>query len=155
MRLFIAIDLPADIKEYLKSIPVPGRIVKDYHLTLKFLGEAQSEPVITALSKIKFEEFRITLSEMGVFPNEKRPRVVWVGVEPKDDVLKLHKEIENVLGKDKKFHPHITLSRVKERVKLNEIEQKDITVSTFSLIKSTLTPTGPIYETIKTFKSTS
>jgi len=155
MRLFIAIELDSEIKQYLSSIEVPGRKVNAYHLTLNFLGEADPKPVVEALEKVEFKRFKINLSEMGVFPNEKRPRIVWVGVKPSEPVIDLHNKI--ALHVQDKFHPHITLSRLRrpEHVKFSDIEPLEIDVSSFALIKSTLTPTGPVHEVIKTFKNTS
>ena len=175
MRLFIAIDfneLNYQFIELQKNLPkedVKLTLTKRYHLTLKFLGEVSetdAEKVIEILKKIKFEKFEINLDDIGVFPNENYIRVVWVGVNPKKQVIELQRNIEDSLKefnfkKDFSFHPHITLARVKfvkdkpnfidalKKLKINK--DKIIITKEFKLIKSTLSPEGPIYEDWEVF----
>lgn len=149
MRLFAAINIPS---EYLKTIDVPGRRVRAYHITLKFYGEDEPEKLITELEKVEFAPFFIRLTEIGAFPKLKNARVVWAGVEPWDELLKLQKQISS-----ERFHPHITLSRNRkpvliEQFKLEPIEYK---VDSFELIESKLTPEGPVYRTIRIFAANS
>jgi len=154
MRLFIAI--PVSVKDYLSKIEVPGRKVTDYHLTLKFLGDIDKpEKIIRKLKLIRFSPFELVLGEIGYFPNRRRPKVIWVGVKPQEPVIELHRQIESLLGKDKKFHPHITLSRLKRSADIPEIEieKRKIIVDSLELIKSTLLPSGPVYETLFRFCS--
>ena len=175
MRLFIAIDfneLNYQFIELQKNLPkedVKLTLTKRYHLTLKFLGEVSetdTEKIIECLKKIKLEEFEINLDEIGVFPNENYVRVVWVGVNPKEKIIELQKSIEEALSdfgfkKDFKFHPHITLARVKfikdkpnfiDALKKLKIDKdKKIMAKEFKLIKSTLSPEGPIYEDLEVF----
>jgi len=101
MRLFIAIELPKDVVAELarlqKEIDLFGlRQVKEFHLTLKFLGDvpdSKIERVKEALRTVKFKPFRAELSETGVFPNPSYVRVVWAGVKA-DEILQLQKQIE-------------------------------------------------------------
>ncbi len=173
MRLFIAIEIPEDIKDYLVQIQneighdsAKIRIVnkKQMHLTLKFLGEVQPDKVISikeGLKEISFEPFAFHLDSIGLFPNENYIRIVWVGIKPEDKVLELQKTIDEKLSKlfkkEKDFKPHLTLGRVKyveDKIKFAQnlrkikIESKKIDVNDFKLIKSTLTPEGPVYEPI-------
>jgi len=174
MRLFIAIELPKDVVAELarlqKEIDLFGlRQVKEFHLTLKFLGDvpdSKIERVKEALRTVKFKPFRAELSETGVFPNPSYVRVVWAGVKA-DEILQLQKQIELEFeklgwGRDKDFKPHLTLARVnfvkdKEALskKLSSLKAKRIQfeVSEFKLIQSTLTPNGPAYETQASFKA--
>jgi len=168
MRLFIAIPLSHEVKEYLAEIKLQARIVKDFHLTLKFLGEVpdiKAEKIINALNKVRIEPFKFSLSGIGFFPNERYIRVVWVGVNPKKHIIDFQKKIDEklkLLGyrKEKKFHPHITIARVKhledkekflKNLKEIKIKPIEISVNGFELIKSTLTQKGPIYEIVQTF----
>ena len=173
MRLFIAIELPKEIIEELsrlqKELKQDGlRLVKAFHLTLKFLGEVPDpklEALKEGLSMIKFKSFDAELSEIGVFPDYDHIRVIWAGVKA-DQLYSLQKEIElstERLGflREKDFKPHLTLARVnflkdKEALKnkLNslKINNTKFKVEDFRLIKSTLTPTGPIYEVLGLFK---
>lgn len=176
MRLFIAIEVPEEIYSYFlelqKQIDInSAKIVftRSFHLTLKFLGdvsEDKEDRIIDSLKKIKFEPFSAELGSIGVFPGENYIRVVWIGLEPKNKINELQQKIDNVLTdlfpKEKKFHPHITLGRVKfvkdkkgfiEALKKMNVEKKDFWVNEFKLIKSTLTPEGPVYEVLKQFKT--
>jgi 2'-5' RNA ligase len=174
MRVFIAIDLTEDVKNYLKGIQqqLPEaklRTVKDFHLTLKFIGELTPERVERLkelLGEVKFGKFVVETAGIGVFPSEKYIRVVWIGLEPEEPLLKLQQQIEAVLAKEfrqeKNFKAHLTLARVKfvgdkaEFVrKLKEIkrERKKFVVERFILKKSTLTPEGPIYEDLAIYES--
>jgi RNA 2',3'-cyclic 3'-phosphodiesterase len=174
MRLFIAIELPkevvAELMRLQKEIDMFGlRPVKDFHLTLKFLGDvpdSKIEKVKETLRAIKFRKFTAELSETGVFPNPDYVKVIWAGVKA-ETILQLQKEIELEFekmgwGRDKDFKPHLTLARVnfiKDKnalsKKLRNLQVKEIKfdVGEFKLIKSTLTPTGPEYETQETYKA--
>ena len=88
MRLFIAIDLPADIKEYVKSLqqtlPDGGLSkTRDFHLTLKFLGECDEKKqtrIESALEKIPFAPFEARLGGIGSFGGAS-PRVLWISLD--------------------------------------------------------------------------
>lgn len=173
MRIFIAIEFE-EISDYLKHLQgkVPEAKMtfpKQFHLTLKFLGEVADDKVggiKEKLKAVKFEQFKLKLGKIGVFPNEKFIRVVWVGLEDGGNANKLQQQIENSLEgmfeKDNRFHPHITLARIKfveeekkqefvDAVKKIEVEQKEVEIKSFKLIKSTLTKQGPIYEDLEVF----
>jgi 2'-5' RNA ligase len=173
MRLFIAFDVSEEVKNYLsglqKLLPEDAKLnfVKEFHLTLKFLGDVDDSKVdhIKAmLSNADFTQFTAKTSELGVFPDEKVIRVVWVGLEPKDTINAFQKEIESALidmfSKDNRFHPHLTLARVKsvkdkkdfiEKLKKIPVKELEFSVSSFKLIKSELTPEGPVYEDVVEF----
>jgi len=172
MRTFIAIELPEEVKEYLKELQkeltgIKASFVKDFHLTLKFLGEVSEdkvEKIKEKLSEVKFEPFKVKLGKTGVFPSESYIRVVWIGIEPKEKVIGIQKQVNEAMQgfgfKKDKFKSHLTLARVKfiddkkafvEKLKQLEIKPLEFEVSSFSLMKSTLTPEGPIYEELKKF----
>jgi len=176
MRLFIAFDISDEAKEELlkaqselKKADAKLTLAKEFHLTLKFLGEVEDKKVDEIkdrLSKVRFEQFDAELDGTGVFPTEDYIRVVWVGLEPKDKITTLQQKIEEaLLGmflKDTRFHPHLTLARVKfvkdkkgfiEKLKKIKMEKKAFSLSIFKLIKSTLTPKGPVYEVLEEFKA--
>jgi 2'-5' RNA ligase len=179
MRLFIAIEIPEDIKNYIAEIQEKidsmnnkiGFVKKEQiHLTLKFLGEVQLnnlEEIKNILKKINFVKFSASLSNIGVFPDENYMRVIWIGLEPEQNILELQKQIDESLKKlfkkENNFKAHVTLARVKfinnkeefiEKLKNINIENKKIDINNFKLIKSTLTPKGPIYEALEVFGST-
>ena len=174
MRLFIAIDfneLKGYFTELQKVLPSNARLslTKDFHLTLKFLGEVhpnEDEKIISALKNVKFQKFEMFLESIGIFPTENYIRVVWVGLNPEEKVIELQaqieKQLEKMFRKEKDFKAHITLARVREpedkksfveHVKGIKVESKKIEVKDFRLVKSTLTSQGPVYEDLAVFNS--
>ena len=180
MRLFIAVDLPIELKKILMSLQsklkeyVYGNFVSEEnaHITMKFLGEVDDSKVdkIKSLCKeasSEFKSFKANLQRLGVFPNENYIRVIWVGIyDGKDTLEEIYKKIDAKLAplgfKDKHgFSGHITLARVKN-VKdkenlikfISENKTKDFgsfDVKEIKLMKSTLTRTGSEYEEIGKF----
>lgn len=142
------------------------------HITLSFLGDKTSfelSAITEALRSISFHPFCVTLCGVGVFPNMKNIRVVHVGLSDSEDVKTLHEQIVEALkGRHepdkRKFDPHITLGRVKRRIpeELNLLAAAiaplsasfigHLYVSGFQLKRSTLTPKGPIYDTLEEFR---
>lgn len=173
MRLFIAIDL--DQEDYFKQIQgqIPearATYPKMFHLTLKFLGEIdKKEEIIKALDKIKFKPFRLKTTKIGIFPSEDYIKVVWLGLEENNDLIRLQEDIEKALEsfnfkKDHNFHPHITLARIKfikqdqkkefiDDLKQIKFAEKEFEVNEFKLIKSELTKQGPVYEDVEIFNA--
>jgi 2'-5' RNA ligase len=174
MRAFIAVDLPEEVKEELLRVQqeLPGAGIRavrknQMHLTMKFLGEitpAKADVVKAALRKIRFKPFKTCLVGVRVFPSENYVRVVWVGLEPEEEITALQKKIDCALEKDflkdKKFKAHLTLARVKfvddkknfvEKIKKIAVKRVCFWVKDFRLKKSTLTRTGPIYEDLEVF----
>jgi len=137
MRVFIAIELPQDIKERLSRLQDklkgsgadvrwvnPGNI----HLTLRFLGEINEESLgkvdgmIREVAKGK-PKIKVNLSGLGLFPDTNHPKVIWAGVKEGDSEIKIiAKEIEEkLLGlgipkEERPFSSHITIGRVKSSV---------------------------------------
>ncbi|MBS3908927.1 MAG: RNA 2',3'-cyclic phosphodiesterase [Actinobacteria bacterium] len=132
-RIFIGLDLPGRLKselfevsEQLKATIEGARWVArdNIHLTLKFLGsvpEEQSAEIETALraKAAGFERFSFECGALGAFPNQKRARVLWVGVERGGrEFVELSTLVEDALAPlgftrdDKPFTPHITLARL-------------------------------------------
>jgi len=175
IRTFIAIDLPEkfvpEIERIGSTIKMPGvKLVEPglVHITLKFLGdihEDKVEPIASALSEIRCKPFEAVIQGIGVFPKPSYVRVVWLGAQ--GDFETLHREVERVLSpfrfeKEGDFTPHATLARVKQPVNRIELMEKiknigdgdfgTFRVASIHLKKSTLTPRGPIYETLKEIK---
>lgn len=174
MRLFISVNLPEDIALYLKQMQTKiGQsdakmaFPSDLHITLKFLGETgdnEAKEIVALFKQVKMTSFKANLSNVGIFPNETKPRVIWVGAEPEKKFNELFLQIEKLTSKfsvsDHDFKPHITLSRikfVKDRIALKQnlenlrIDKKEFSVDSFYLMKSTLTPTGPVYEVVEKY----
>lgn len=180
MRCFIAIDLPKDIKEEINSVEKMFgsfsslKIVKpdNLHLTLKFLGDVEEEKIENIKRILKeiaqnHKQISVFLNKVGLFPNEKYIRVVWIGISNDNDLINIQKEIDNKLEtlnfkKEKTFTTHITIARVKGKQEkeslLKVVEQlkayvgPKFKVDSIHLMKSTLTPEGPIYEELARFE---
>jgi len=167
-RLFVAIDLPADVKEQLRPLcgGLPGaRWVggEQLHLTLRFIGEVDGgvfRDVDEQLGMVRASSFSLVLQGVGHFPPRGQPRVVWVGVEKSDPLKHLHGRVESALAEagldrdGRKFSPHITLARLKEtpatRVgryleEFGLFRTEPFPVDEFTLYSSTLTRHGPVH----------
>lgn len=170
MRLFIAIDLPKEIKDYLynfhkqiKGAKVMWVAKKNLHLTLKFLGEVNESQVaqIKKTMRVPQKKIHATLGTCGFFPSEKSPTVLWVSIEPEDAIIQLQQRIDEELlssfPAEQKFRSHVTLGRIKlvrkkeeflQSVKEIRVEKIPFTINSFQLIKSELRKYGPTYETL-------
>ncbi|RUM35289.1 MAG: RNA 2',3'-cyclic phosphodiesterase [Desulfobulbus sp.] len=127
MRLFVALDLPEDVRCRLSRLGygLPGaRMVPEeqLHLSLCFIGEVEGgmyPDIRDALARVDFPSFTLQLDGVGFFPPRKKPRVVWAGVVCNASLSRLHKKIKSVLLplgialEKRKFAPHITLARLK------------------------------------------
>lgn len=142
--------------------------IENIHFTLRFLGDTsltKIEDIKSCLSPIQVDPFEIVVHGVGAFPNSRRPRVIWIGVDQNAERIRdLKIEIDSRLKElgykpeKKRFTPHATIARVRyikdaeNLVKnIDELVNSSIgsmTVSKFNMKKSTLTPTGPIYETL-------
>ncbi|MGD9201326.1 MAG: RNA 2',3'-cyclic phosphodiesterase, partial [Chitinispirillia bacterium] len=92
------------------------------HLTLRFIGECDSQDydtILSQLSNIAYKPFSIRLEGVGHFPPRKNPRILWIGIKPNNDLKKLRTIIDKKLEQigipkeNKKFHPHITVARLR------------------------------------------
>lgn len=126
-RLFVAVDLPAEIRERLSSLccGLPGaRWVEpdQMHLTLRFIGDVDGgmfKRIREVLADVHSEPFWMRLDGIGFFPPRGNPRVVWAGISKNDQLIQLRNRIESVLVRKglepegRKYSPHITLARLK------------------------------------------
>ena len=176
IRAFVAIDLPDEVRKALveaKSDIAEGvrrdavRWVKpqNIHLTLRFLGNTALEKLslfTTRMDEIigKHQAFDLQLAGIGCFPNARRPRVLWIGINgAKDRLGSLQANVEDLVvesgwkRENRRYHPHLTLGRVKNSrevaesdIQWGKIMQRGlIPVSAIHLIESTLTPSGALY----------
>lgn len=179
MRTFVAVPLPNDAIALLESFQTALRktgaearwtSAGSIHLTLKFLGEIESGAVPDlkdALNVVACQHARFTLlmRGLGAFPTVANPRVVWCGLEGDTDRLgALQREIEIAcagLGfppEDRPFKPHLTLGRVKGRRNLQRLTEcirigtpleTRISVDRFRIYRSTLRPSGAVYDVLE------
>jgi 2'-5' RNA ligase len=187
IRAFIAIPLPHPLLDRLSALQrqlenqVPSRSVRwvrveGIHLTLKFLGDTPTEKLpdikraLTAVAR-HAPACTFTVGELGCFPNPRRPRVVWVGVqEPAGRLAALQDAIEEVMAplgyppEGRGFTPHLTLGRVRPGARRSDVAQvgevvtgttgeplAEVSADHFALIRSVLKPTGAEYTTLENF----
>ena len=173
-RLFVAIDLPEDIKEAVADIgrDLPGahRVPREQlHLTLRFIGEVDGgtlKAVREALMGVKGIPFTLMLTGVGHFPPGRHPRVLWVGLDGSAPLLALQHEVERALigagipPEERKFSPHLTLARLKETppAKVAGLEERyrdfgagPFPVEEFHLYASTLNRTGAVHVKVQTY----
>ena len=174
IRTFVAADFPQD---YVRKIAQVQSKFKDFnikpvdpklvHITLKFLGDVNEnriEQIAEALDGINISPFDVKIKNIGVFPKPQYVKVIWLGAQ--GNFEELHDNVESALKsfkfkKDRNIYTaHATLARLKYMPKkdkeaffrvLNELESIEIGtfhLDTIKLKKSTLTPEGPIYETL-------
>jgi 2'-5' RNA ligase len=181
VRAFLAIDLDDDLKPKINRIikefkQIDARIkyveLTNLHLTLKFFGEIDTEGLELLEEKIakvvsEFNPFDIKIKSCGAFPNNNHIKVIWVGIDEDSIIRELHDKLDKEFTKlgfdrDKKFSTHLTIGRMKsaknkDKVKatieeFSDIEIGEMTVNRISLKKSTLKPSGPVYEDLKVFE---
>lgn len=180
LRSFIAIEIlpsiqgaiSSQIESIKRNFPKPAIrwiATGNIHLTLKFLGDASPRSLDQIASSVEseinqIEPFSIPFSEVGVFPNARKPRIIWVGLINSKELDALYNLIESVttsLGfpkEDRPFSPHITIGRVNDFFPasdygklLTEIRKIDVSliesleVKSVTIFKSDLQPKGPIY----------
>jgi RNA 2',3'-cyclic 3'-phosphodiesterase len=166
MRLFISIDVPNMLYRYCRQLQGQFPDMKNadgFHMTIQFLGDEckSAGPIIDALKKIKFAPFEIEMGNALPFPNTLEPRGVWIECKLTPELKKLAEDIQNAMriigyAPDKPFKAHITLGRYKypPKQKIKEVkgEPHRFDVKEFSLVKSILTPKGPVHKKLEVFK---
>lgn len=176
-RLFIGTFIKSDLLlyEYKKILNEFNKLIygkwvelENLHFTYKFIGdiEANNVPEIINAIEGKLTEYdsNLILKGLGVFPNIKNPKVLFVNIINEDGKLfEIFNTIQENLAKigyekEKRiFHPHLTLSRVKSvksqfhsiLPKFANTEFAAINKFSIHLIESQLTPKGPIYRILK------
>jgi 2'-5' RNA ligase len=176
IRSFIAISLPDSVlhaigkaQETLERFGFDIRWVRKerIHLTLKFLGDIEESDVERVGSAVKRAAvgtlpFTLRGAGIGVFPDLKRPRVVWTGLSGETQPLfDLQKKLEAELAQigfpeeRRPFKGHLTLGRVKGRLdrlrfgdalkKVEGFETEPFQATSVILFQSTLRSDGAVY----------
>jgi 2'-5' RNA ligase len=174
IRAFIATEIPRfdDLDNLVDRLRKSGARIsvpksEGMHVTLKFLGDMEEDSVTEIIGHLErsvsgFAPFNVKVAGTGAFPNLRNPRVFWVGLEDGGFLGRIAKSIDESLStmgfakESRPFSPHITIARIKapsglERAMgiLKEFEEAQFgmyVVKDIRLKKSTLTPTGSIYE---------
>ena len=173
MRLFVAIEIAPEIRERIVEFmtqikPHLGSArwsrPEGLHITLKFLGNVPDEKkdaIESRLASVKNSRFSLNVGEVGLFPNAKSPRVLWVGVDPHKELAALAGQVDAALEplgferEKRAYSPHITLMRFSERtskVNLSSVLSSvpkagfgTMTANEFHLYESKLSPQGSRY----------
>ena len=179
-RAFIAIDLPESVKSFLREAqdalkPYGFRVKwvrpQSIHLTLKFLGDtatADTDKIADAMTRAtrNCPIVSLTAKAIGVFPNIKRPRVIWAGLNGQLETLaNLQQTLDAHLAHvgfardTRAFRSHLTLGRVKGKIapnrmkaaidKLKEFESEPFETKQIILFKSELRPSGAVYTRVQ------
>ncbi|MFQ5927201.1 MAG: RNA 2',3'-cyclic phosphodiesterase [Terriglobia bacterium] len=182
MRLFVAIDLSPEVHTALAELieklqpatdTLPLRWVKPegMHVTVKFIGETPKEklnPIRTRLASVHTgAPVEMCFRRLGFFPNERQPRVFWVGIEATTNLAELAAQVETELAalgippEKRPFRPHLTLARfrapdrsrtLQEAIRgLVEQEFGRQTATEFILYQSQLSPRGADYKRLAHF----
>ena len=189
-RLFIAASLPGQVIDHLghllddlssRDLPVRWTAPNSLHVTLHFIGEVPAERA--ELLRISFANLspssgaiRLRTGRLGVFPNERRPRIVWIGLDGQTDRLKdLGHQTGALLERlafpleERALRPHLTLGRARDSVdrlfpyqlseafKANSIQEivshpVEFTLSDLTLFRSHLEKSGARYEPLATVR---
>jgi 2'-5' RNA ligase len=179
IRAFVGLGLPEEYKGLAARIASRwGRRLRSkltwtrpgsWHLTLKFLGhidESQLDGAVRALGAVAWPAFDYRGLGGGFFPGARRPRVVWVGLDPAEPFVALARAVEASLAplgfepEARPFVPHLTLARVK----LNAVDPWDALLAELdgldwpraradrmTLWRSVLGPQGPAYTVLAEF----
>jgi len=182
MRLFIAINVPKKEREKiyragkpLREAEYPFRWVKPYlfHLTLKFLGEVRpkkTKVIEDAVERIALGTgpFPLEIGGFGAFPTIRRPRILWVGIDPSPALRCLKQDLEWGLSEHgfnretRAFHPHFTLGRAisdpgagafrgLDTLSADLTYRSEVKAWKVDLMESHLSVSGPRYEILSSF----
>ena len=181
IRSFIAVPFPARVLDDLESavagleqLGLPGRGVsrKAMHLTLKFLGSVGENQVCSIALTLRglagrTPPFDVSLKGPDAFPHRKAPRVVFVGVQRSDELVRLQGALEDdltALGikrEGRPYRPHLTLLRLKSRTHRSHLQDwftrelpvssRSFRVGRFNLYQSVLKPSGAEYSVLENF----
>jgi len=178
VRAFLSIDIEDhallsrifEIQQKLNPQGAKMKIVEpdNIHFTMRFFGDTpitNINQMQDCLKQIKITPFEINIVGVGAFPNRRKPRVIWIGVADNSElVIDLKSRVDELLteigykAEKEKFTPHATIARVRSIKDPNRLLENleelanepvgNMTVKSISMKKSTLTPSGPIYETL-------
>ena len=165
----------SELQEQLKQshADVRWELPHQLHATIKFLGDVEERTMPTVLSTIQtgvrlFPHFEIVYATIGFFPDKRHPRIIWIGCgENKGTLLHIKNNLDNQLlplgfaVEDRKFHPHITLGRVKSNRNLHHLtpmlekctfEPRVAVVKEILVMQSVLKPRGAEYSVLQSIQ---
>jgi 2'-5' RNA ligase len=135
VRLFVALEIPAEVRDGFAALITELRAAdssfsksrarwvrpESLHVTLKFIGHVDTgklDAIRAALAEVRLDSpVELRFRGLGFFPNGKRPRVFWAGIEASPNLAPLAADIEarlakvGISGETREFAPHLTLAR--------------------------------------------
>ena len=174
MRLFVALELPWDVRDRLALMSggIPGARWLDaeqMHVTLRFIGEVDGHTqsdIESALSAVHVAPFSLRVDGVGCFGTGRKARTLWAGLAANDTLTRLQSKVETAIAKvglapeRRKFHPHVTLARLKNPgiqrlgdylARHGDLISEDLPMDHFTLFSSHLGNAGAVYRTEATF----
>jgi 2'-5' RNA ligase len=185
VRLFVALEIPSAVRENLAALinelragdasssKNKARWVRpeNLHVTLKFIGNVDSgklDATRASLAEVRAgRSVELHFRGLGFFPNEKRPRVLWAGLEASPKLATLAADIDARLEKvgtpreTREFSPHLTLARfdppgISEKLRAAALENATrefgvVRTGEFHLFESKTRPTGAEYTRLSSF----
>jgi 2'-5' RNA ligase len=179
MRLFIAVNIPPAVRDAIYADAEPLRAATSavrwvsssaLHVTLKFLGEQDEALVVPLREAIESAAARhasvaVETTDVGAFPNFRRPRVVWVGMTGERALQSLAGDIDRALtplgipAETRVFRAHLTLGRMKSELRPADATSlaaaakacrgaRRFAVQTVDLMRSELGPGGSRYSVV-------
>ena len=187
LRLFVALDIPQEVRDSLAALRARleplGRTARwvridGAHITLKFIGEVSDERadeiratlagILTSTPRFApFTTITLRFAGLGFFPNERRPRVLWAGIEAGPELAQLAGAVDGALvplgvpTEAREFRPHLTLARFESPAGLEPLraaaaelataEFGRATIDAFHLYRSILNRSGAEYTRLATY----
>jgi 2'-5' RNA ligase len=189
VRAFIAIEIPAEVHQKLNDVEqqiqaqmgeATRRAIRwvpagNIHLTLKFLGDVSPGSLPVLAEQLNNDAachlgFQVKIGGLGVFPNLRRPRVIWIGCDTPTALIDLQRSVDQStyqLGyksEERSFSPHLTLGRVSESARGEDVihlaqtlggihinELGRVEVAQIHLFRSDLRPGGAVYTRLYSF----
>ena len=181
MRTFLALELSNSYQSKLTDLiselkifdnnNIKWVVPENLHITLQFIGETKESDlpdILDFLQKLFKDKSKLHFISKNLYLAPGRdPKVIWIEMQNNDTwIISSHKKIKGFLSEKgyrfnkKPLRFHITLGRIKKKIDSNsiykflnkKIELPEILIENISLIKSTLRPQGPIYETITNYE---
>lgn len=183
-RIFVAIKISEtakrevsnyveNLRDEFKHLRIGWEKEEKLHLTMKFFGDTAEDKIEKIKMAVKetainFSSVRLKLNGTGVFPNRKKARVLWLGIDDENKELKkVYESLENNFencgfAKEKRsFNPHLTIARLREPLNSkkiitnhlqNEFEPVEFEALEIVIIESKLQPTGSFYSVLAEYR---